>query len=86
MLPQNPCTEAGRLGEYEERLCQSSANMHIPEDLLGMSANPASLQNQRDESFCQLAARRGNHSAPNEGSLVDLPKWRCNKTACLTDG
>ena len=26
------------------------------------------LQNQRDESFCRRAARRGNHAVPNEGS------------------
>ena len=48
--------------------------------------NPASLQNQRDVSFCHRAARRGNHGAPNEGKLVGLPKSRCNKTACPTDG
>ena len=51
-----------------------------------MSPNPAFLQNQRDTSFCHRAARRGNHAAPNEGKLAGLPKWRCNKTACLTDG
>ena len=38
-----------------------------------MSPNPASLQNQRDESFCHRARRRENHSAPNEGRLVGLP-------------
>ena len=51
-----------------------------------ISPNPAFLQNQRDESSCHRAARRANHAAPNEGKLAGLPKWRCNKTACLTDG
>ena len=51
-----------------------------------LSPNPAFLQNQRDESSCHRAARRGNHAAPNEGELAGLPKGRCNKTACLTDG
>ena len=51
-----------------------------------MSPNLALLQNQRDESFCHRAARRGNRAAPNEGKLASLLKWRCNNTACLTDG
>ena len=51
-----------------------------------MSPNPAFLQNQRDESFCHRAARRGNQAAPNEGMLAGLPKWFHNKTACLTEG
>ena len=51
-----------------------------------MSPNAALLQSQRDESIFHRAARRGNHPAPNEGKVVGLPKWRCNKTACLTDG
>ncbi len=38
-----------------------------------LSPNPAFLQNQRDESSCHSAARRGNHAAPNEGKLVGLP-------------
>ena len=51
-----------------------------------MSPNLACLRNQRDEPFCHRARRRGNHAAANEGKLAGLPKWRCNKTACLTDG
>jgi hypothetical protein len=63
-----------------------AAMICIFQESLVMSLNPAFLQNQRDESFCHRAGRRGNHAAPNEGKLVGLPKWRCNKTACLTDG
>ena len=51
-----------------------------------ISPTPAFLHNQQDGSFCHRPARRGNHAVPNEGKLVGLPKWRCNKTACLTDG
>ena len=47
--------------------------MHVP-DYLVMSPSPAFLQNHRGGSFCHRAARRGNHTASNEGKLVGLPR------------